>query len=292
MANEREERGRSMLLSFQVITDTHVTAKAEHAYNRNLERALRDIAAEAPATDGIMHAGDVTNHGFMREYREWRRIWSRFSGKLPAPLAAAGNHDVGLGIWRLRMSRFLHGTGMEAGYHDHWIKGYHFIFLGTEKAHKLHCSLSKKQLAWLEAKLGEGDSPEQPTFLFLHQPLLNTVSGSYQDQGWWGVRQDRELRDILARHPQAFIFTGHTHWELAARNCCFDGDGELPHMFNVASVAYLWTDEGKYLEGSQGLYVEVYRDRVVVRGRDFARGAWLEKARFEVIERRLSRGVS
>jgi hypothetical protein len=43
----------------------------------------------------------------------------------------------------------------------------------------------------------------------------------------------------------------------------------------------LWTDEDEHKDGSQGLFVEVYADRVVVKGRDFAAGAWLDNARFE-----------
>ncbi|MNW66289.1 hypothetical protein D3C74_447440 [compost metagenome] len=53
-------------------------------------------------------------------------------------------------------------------------------------------------------------------------------------------------------------------------------------MFNAASVAYLWTDEDEHKDGSQGFYVEVYRDHVLVRGRDFTRGEWVEAAQYRV----------
>jgi len=49
------------LPSFQVITDTHVTIDPEHVHNRNLERALQDIAENGQDSIGIMHAGDVNN---------------------------------------------------------------------------------------------------------------------------------------------------------------------------------------------------------------------------------------
>ncbi|WP_058302949.1 metallophosphoesterase family protein [Gorillibacterium timonense] len=282
MGHERMERGRECLLSFQVITDTHVTANPKHSYNKNLEQALEDIAVQAPNTDGIMHVGDVTHHGFKREYREWNRIWDQFQDVLPSPFVATGNHDIGLGFWRYRLAGFLRGTGMRGAYHDHWIRGHHFIFLGSEKSLKLHCSLSGQQLDWLDAKLGEGAVAGRPVFVFLHQPLLNTVSGSYQDQGWSGVREDRELRAVLARHPQAILFTGHTHWELESRNCCFQGKEGFPSLFNAASVAYLWSDSGKHVTGSQGFYIEVYPGRVLIRGRNFTQGEWVEKAQFVI----------
>ncbi|MNF05902.1 hypothetical protein D3C80_2057360 [compost metagenome] len=53
-------------------------------------------------------------------------------------------------------------------------------------------------------------------------------------------------------------------------------------MFNAASVAYLWNNEDVHIDGSQGLYVEVFRDKVLVRGRDFTTGTWIESACFEV----------
>ncbi|HEY8529428.1 MAG TPA: metallophosphoesterase [Paenibacillaceae bacterium] len=71
------------LLKFQVITDTHVTKDPGHVHNRNLAKALEDIRREAPDSDGIMHAGDITDHGYPEEYAEFRRIWREHGGGLP-----------------------------------------------------------------------------------------------------------------------------------------------------------------------------------------------------------------
>lgn len=269
-------------LTFQVITDTHVTEDPNHVYNRHFEQALKDIAANDPASAGIMHAGDVTDHGFPQEYEEFRRIRDLHKDGLPPMYLATGNHDVALGVWESRLGNFLEATKMPAAYHDHWVGGYHFIFLGTEKGLELFCHLSEEQLEWLDAKLGEDASPGKPVFVFLHQPLMNTTAGSMESQKWYGVTQDAELKAVLSKHRQAILFTGHGHWELEAERNYYDGGDRLPAMFNAASVAYLWTDEDKRKEGSQGYYVEVYEDRVLVRGRDFAKGAWVESARFEV----------
>ncbi|MGG3453883.1 metallophosphoesterase family protein [Paenibacillus rhizolycopersici] len=276
------QRDEGILLTFQVITDTHVRADGQHTHNVNLEQALRDIAENGAGSAGIMHAGDVTDHGFPEEYGAWNRTWEQFGGTLPPLYVTMGNHDVALGNWEARLGLFLRSTGTEGIYHDHWIDGYHFIFLGTEEGLELFSSLSEKQLAWLDDKLGESAAVDRPVFVFLHQPLMNTVAGSYEAQRWYGVVQDAELRAVLARHPQAILFTGHTHWELDAPNTSYGVEGEGPAMFNAASVAYLWTDEDEHKDGSQGFYVEVYRDHVLVRGRDFTRGEWVEAAQFRV----------
>ncbi|OMF88302.1 metallophosphoesterase [Paenibacillus sp. FSL R7-0337] len=288
------------LLTFQVITDTHVTADPEHEYNQNFRRALEDLALHAQGSSGIMHIGDITDHGFPNEYEEVQRILEQHQASLPQLRYTLGNHDVGLGHWESRLAMYTSRMGMPGPYHDHWIGGYHFIFLGTEEGLPTFCNLSAEQLQWLDRKLGErapdkpeanshlqphteqASLPDQPVFLFLHQPLKDTVAGSLESQEWYGVTQDQELRTILSRHPQTLLFTGHTHWELEVGNTMYPGNGQTATMFNAASVAYLWTDADEHKNGSQGYYIEVYADKVLVRGRDFTTGTWIEAAQYEV----------
>jgi 3',5'-cyclic AMP phosphodiesterase CpdA len=187
------------------------------------------------------------------------------------------------GVWQKRLNDFTAITGMKGSYHDHWIEGYHYIFLGSEQPHPKDCDMSAEQLNWLEAALSEQASPDRPIFVFLHQPLMDTVAGSMKDQGWFGVNQDAEVKAILSRYPQAILFSGHTHWQLEAPRTMYEGGGHSPTMFNAASVAYLWTDEDEHLEGSQGLQVDVYTDQVVVRGRDYLTGTWIEGAEYTIL---------
>ncbi|QYR20967.1 metallophosphoesterase [Paenibacillus sp. sptzw28] len=270
------------LAAFQVITDTHVTDKPDHVYNRNFERALKDIIDNADRSSGIMHVGDLTDHGFIEEYRELIRIIGENSEGLPEIYFTVGNHDVALGDWPARLRNFTAYTGMKGAYHDHWIDGFHYIFLGTEQGLEKFCHLTEEQLTWLAAKLGEDASADKPVFVFLHQPLKNTVAGSLESQNWYGVVQDEDLRNLLHRFPQAIMFSGHTHWHLEAGHTMVDGMGRTATMFNAASVAYLWIDEDAHLDGSQGYYVEIYPDKVLVRGRDFVTGSWIESAQFQV----------
>lgn len=277
---ESKERKGNVRLQFQVITDTHVRTDPGHTHNANLARALEDIRRAAPSSDGIMHVGDITDHGHEEEYAEFNKIWREHGAGLPTAYYASGNHDVGGGHWPSRLKAYLDATEMNAPYHEHWVKGYLFIFLGTEEGLELFSSLSEKQLSWLDGRLAESKSLNRPAFVFLHQPLKDTVAGSHESQKWYGVTQDEALKEVLSKHRHAVLFTGHTHWELEAPHTLFD-DQQLPRMFNAASVAYLWTDEDEHKDGSQGLFVEVYEDRIVVKGRDFAAGQWLENVRYE-----------
>ncbi|KAA8784053.1 Icc protein [Paenibacillus sp. 4624] len=212
-------------------------------------------------------------------------------GEVQTKIPAGANAETitVAGLWHRRLKDFEAATGMKGSYHDHWINGYHYIFLGTEQPHPKDCEMSSEQLEWLDTKLAEQAVLDHPIFIFIHQPLMDTVAGSLQNQGWYGVNQDAELKAVLAKYPQAILFSGHTHWQLQAPHTMYDGTGQMPTMFNASSVAYLWTDEDEHLEGSEGLHVEIYKDRVVVKGRDFAAGKWIEGAeytvRYSVLER-------
>lgn len=278
----RRMNENQLIITFQVITDTHVTIDPQHVHNQNLDQALKDIITMSHNSVGIMHVGDVTDHGFEQEFTELHRILSLNEAGLPKITYTVGNHDVGLGNWEQRISNFLSQTGMSAPYHDHWIEGYHFIFLGTEMGLEIFCDLSEEQLIWLDHKLSEHASISKPIFLFLHQPLMDTVGGSYKEQDWYGVTQDKPLRAIVEQYPQTILFTGHTHWELEAGHAMADKQGTMPAMFNASSVAYLWTDDDEHKVGSQGYYVEVYADKVLVRGRDFSAKQWIQKAQFQI----------
>ena len=59
-------------------------------------------------------------------------------------------------------------------------------------------------------------------------------------------------------------------------------DENLPTIFNTASVAYLWSDAQATIEGAQGYFVKVYKDKVLVLGRDFDNEQWLASAQYLV----------
>ncbi|NQX66504.1 metallophosphoesterase [Paenibacillus alba] len=273
-----------IFVKFQVITDTHVQGSPTETYSRNFNSALQDISATVSDSDGIMHIGDITDSGTLAEYNTFSSIWNLYKGSLPPMHVTLGNHDVRWADFNQRLSSFTAITGMRKQYYDLWIKGYHFIFLGTEKGLKDSSYLSETQLKWLDEKLSEKEARDKPIFIFHHQPLKNTVAGANvannKDFNWYGVRQDRELKTILSKHPQSILFSGHTHWELGSKDTMYSA--KYATMFNCASAGYLWTDNDIGKAGSQGFFVEVYKDKVLVKGRDFLAKSWIPDAQYVV----------
>ncbi|WP_379360510.1 MULTISPECIES: S-layer homology domain-containing protein [unclassified Paenibacillus] len=269
---------------FQVLSDMHVMGDPNHIHNKHLDDTLKDIAELAPDSDGIMTVGDNTENGYEEQYKELARIFDKYKEQLPESYFVEGNHDVRWGDWDIRSDLFEKYTNMTSKYYDVWVKGYHFIFLGTEKGLKDYSYLSDEQLQWLEQKLAEDAAANKPVFVFHHQPLKNTVAGTQVSKNpsfyWYGVRQDRELKTILSKYPQAIMFSGHTHWELGSMDTMYNS--KYATMFNTAATSYLWTDGNASKVGNQGYFVEVYDDKVLVKGRDFMNDKWIANAQFEV----------
>lgn len=80
------------------------------------------------------------------------------------------------------------------------------------------------------------------------------------------------------------MFNGHTHWDMNSEKTLHYKTEELPFVLNTASVAYLWSSydipEGEFLEGSQGYFVRIYEDKVIVLGRDFLVNKFIPSAMF------------
>ncbi|MEK8130987.1 metallophosphoesterase [Paenibacillus filicis] len=297
------------LLTFSVLSDIHVGAK-DTVSQRKLSAALADLHDVNPEADALVINGDLTN-GTPADYSKLRSLLKQAA--LPEKVRfTIGNHEF-YKAWlddkgaysktgfphnetdSASISRFLQFTGEKRVYNADTIGEHRFIFLGSEQYRQSDpdneedAYLSADQLAWLKKELSQASSSRKaaskPIFVFLHQPLPYTVAGSQYYVNTRAVIQHKELKTILSAYPQVILFTAHTHWEL-----------KLPHtlvrdrftMVNSSSVGEPLTDLGPEGEkpvsadASEGLYVEVYRDRVEIKGRDFYHRQWIPEAQFAV----------
>lgn len=284
------------LTSFQVVSDVHVAVKDQHLaspdakelHANHLRAMAEDVVATCPNSDALIVVGDVANSGQESEWKKNAEILSSVSG-LPSVYYSVGNHDLYNGSYSTQIGYFKKYANVESVYYEKEIGGFHHIFLGSESNDKsgVDADLTETQLNWFESRLEsitKQDANKQ-IFVHLHQSLYNTVAGSFKGQGWNGVMQDGRLRTILKKYPQVYMFNGHSHWELNSYGNMHRADGELPNIFNTASVGYLWSSydnpTGEYLKGSQGYFVMVYQDKTVVLGRDFENGKYIPSACYE-----------
>ncbi|MBQ9783059.1 MAG: metallophosphoesterase [Clostridia bacterium] len=312
----------TLLSSFQIVSDLHIrVASVGSIHNTHFNQMLADIQQIDPNTQGIFVAGDAADTGLAAEFEELRALWEASGLSVPLYLSI-GNHEFKEGStsgysaeYATKVENFITYANAylededqmtDKQYYDVWVGGIHYIFLGSEYA-GTHAYLSDAQLAFLDAALAEDRDASRPTFILLHQPMYNTIAGGMPGQGWNGViagdsnyqawvaagkpglkdTYEAPLREILAKYPEAMMFSGHSHWNMTSESNMHVANDTLPnHLFNTASVGYLWNDTrvttGEYEEGSQGYYVRVYDTYVELWGRDFANGKWIPNAMYRV----------
>lgn len=281
------------IAEFQVVSDIHIS-NAE--YISHFQSMLNDIAQNSPNSCGIFAVGDVVDQGGIPAY--WQSLWSTYDAaeNVPFLYIGMGNHEsFGFAnpTYEQRLQTFLQNLRLPSGtekpqtaYYDVWANGFHFVFLSSTQ-NSAYAFIGDEQYDWLEQVLA--NSPDnRPVFLFMHESMINTVAGSTAEEGWWGLQDDTRLRQILQQYPNAFLFNGHSHWILDSENCMYGG-GDQAAIFNTSSVAYLWHSYdvvgGEYMAGSEGYYVQVFKDKVLVRGRNFLTGEWVSSAQFVVDNR-------
>lgn len=234
-------------LTFSVLGDVHGdTVK--------LAEAIGDLYKIKPGMDAMVLNGDTVDQGSKAQYNAIEECLKRNGSILPKTIIKnIGNHefyDNKKGVNKpadvdYLISRYLDFSGEKAVYHDIWIKGYHFISLGSEVSNTpelgaAQAFISPKQQEWLKEKLAEGYQPGKPIFVFLHQHLSSNNGNAIK--GWPGVKQDAEIKKILSQYPEVFIFTSHTHTSLESVNVTPNQPFTRVH---TGAVKYVFILDGK-----------------------------------------------
>lgn len=275
--------------------------------SNNYAAALNDIKTVSGADSDVFIVGDVTESGREEEWTLVDKITAE-NGFEDGVYYMLGNHDYygvyDRGDWQkgtdfaTAVSPFTDwvadkaaalGGAMAVGggglWYDVEVNGVHHISLNTEASDGdwVCAHLSAEQLAWLEERL-EAIKGE-PVFVYLHQPLTDTTSGTLPGEGWDhvkidGVRSADRLKEILGKYPNAFFVSGHNHRELDSYRAVFPASTAQKNNFiQTGGTAYIDKEitPGVNLR-HEGWYVRVYEDKVVFLGREFTTGMWLSGA--------------
>lgn len=285
-----------LLLSLVLLSDLHINAE-NTGLTEKLHMALRDVTSFEPAPDVIVLGGDLVDGGRDKDYEQLRKVLSQY--RLPPVYGLMGNHEYydvwydAQGVWsretmpngktdalaRERFIRFMNYPGRP--YHDVWVNGVHLIMLSQE-AYQQELPwvgeggwYSDEQLNWLREVM-KVHADGSPALVFIHQPLPppGYDGGSHQ------LIRARAFYDILAPYRNVFVFSGHNHISLEASGR-YTRDANF-HWFQNASVGKTWLDTSAQPNPVQGLYIQVYSDHVVVRGREFSTNSWIETAHWQV----------
>lgn len=278
--------GSGPLYTFDILSDTHLTSNLGFIHDLNFDYALKEMNKLDPSSSGLIINGDTVDSGLEENWKAYAQILNQ--NKHPKVDLSLGNHDTWQDNYWIDQSEyekskenFQKYSGKSNVYYDDWINGSHFIFLGSEQSDGNTAYFSDDQLKWFDKTLAENAANNKPIFVFIHQPLHNTVAGSKDGQGCGNdLAQDTKVRQILAKYPQAILFTGHTHWEFGSKDIMYNSN--YCTMFNIPSCGYCWTDANTEDDISEGYYVEVYKDKVLVKGRNFTNREWDRIAEYQV----------
>ncbi|MDF2924100.1 MAG: metallophosphoesterase [Paenibacillaceae bacterium] len=285
-------------MSFFILSDLHVNAGVDYP-SEHLKKSLEQITGEfAGKTDCMVFTGDLTESGTDSEYKELRSVLSPF--KLPPYYANMGNHDYynvwidKSGSWNKEAfpngktdeqskQTFCNFFNLEKPYYAVEVKGYTIIMLSQEVYQQSRPDVgegawySDEQLQLLSAKLAENKGGK-PVFVMIHQPL----PAAGQDGGSHRLIPAKKFREILKPYPNVFVFSGHGHQDF--QNGTQHYMQESFHWFVNSSIGRVLNAKYEHVrkDAAQGLYVQVYEDRVELKGREFSTASWIKEADWNV----------
>ena len=263
-------------LNFTIISDVHVETNNWKRYPA-FTQGLRNVPKSESGNDAIIVLGDSVMCGQYFENVIFHGLASMFM-RNETVLPVLGNHDAGngdgdpvkiLNRW-YRFTDAFFGIKLEHPYYYRVIDGYYFIILGMETDQTQECVYSDEQLDWLEDTLALAAESGKPAFVIAHFPLHWSKDQNYQTT--W--RPLQILQNYYREHD-LFFLCGHHHTPLQ-RDQSFRFQNGIPQIY-APSLSRLSDVEPHDMteKTGEGIIVELYADRLLVRGRNFVRSAWV-----------------
>ena len=279
-----------LLCEFVVVSDLHIGSGK--TAEKNTLAMLSDVKRTSPNALGIIVVGDAVEAAEQDFYVQLEKLHAQMQGAPKLYLGVGDRSYLTRDTYAYDAARYAqnlqlflkyagHPTNqtLDKPYYSYMLGDALMVFIGADSYQNGNAVYSQAQLDWLDKVLDDADAYE-PIFLFMHEPFPNTASGSLSAQGYGNVHNPDQLKAVLKKYENVYLFNGHTQWSLEAeRTMSYLNSGSC--IFNTAGVAHLWDDKdgaGYEVAGNQGYYVTVYEDAVLIRGRNFSTGEWISNA--------------
>ena len=276
------------LAKFIVVSDVHLSFDYQDYIDRT-QNMFEDIAEFCPDNDAIIVNGDITNSGMLEEYEKFAELAEASGFSYPDDFVLViGNHDQynsseGTDKVPNLTDLFRQQAGISDQihpYYDRTVNGVHLVIMGPDHYPDDgwdKFGISSNEIEWLDELINADLENEQLSFVFMHEPLYETVRNT--EPGDWGHEwslsdEDNEnLHECIRKHPNVIFFTGHTH----AMPDTVQLEADEPLYVGTGSVAYCVDDVDDdstgnadiSTYGSYGWEVTVWTTCVRFRLRDF-----------------------
>ena len=270
-------------LVFSVLSDVHMEGNNLGRFNLFGE-GIRDVNS-ATKNDALVFLGDNTMNGQNIEHTFFYGLLDRYN-HIENVLVTSGNHDLcpseqNSGDYNTQANQFIsfYNTfleeNIEKAYYSREINGYKFIVLASESDAGVQQYISVEQLLWLESELKSAESMGKPVFIFNHYPLNHTWPFVWTE-GHVGL--ESELLHLLMRksNNQIVYFSGHLHMGLNDNEVSYVNEENITYISVPAFGADNNVGNADIQNNGMGLYVEVYKDEILVRVRNYAEHEWMD----------------
>ena len=260
------ERPDDLITSFAVVSDIHVETNNPASYE-NYSDVLYGLRA-GEDLDAVIYTGDNVMNG---QVPEDFLFYSALRIMKPAKhnLVVVGNHDVGNGEgdYDSLRKKFVANNALYLGninmtdYYYRVINGCYMIVLSTEDNSASGFTMTEDQFVWLEGVLEKAKEDNAHVFVFSHFPIRYLRDSAPE-----------RLGKLLTEYNCELFMHGHIHDHL--------GKDNFYNSYGVDCINLTRVTETTDYDAGDGIVVEVYEDEIVVKGRDFINGEWIEGLRY------------
>lgn len=287
---------------FQALSDIHIqhddsywVHSKPHFANALNMAAKRDV-------EFIAICGDQVNgYGYSNLEKEWPQYLriiadSDFANPI---YETNGNHEIkGNGdkqaqtqdhnIYKIASGLNVETSAMSSTtYYEKTINGDHFLFMTLEKSGSPneYSEFSDEQLNWLEGLLKKYKNDGHKIVLFQHALIKQYGAGDDLNTPYYGGALNPEFDDvkrfmsILEANKDVIWFSGHSHVDFKYKYNISNMDGTTCYTVHIPSTSSTThpnpsTGSNDYImsaDSSQGYFVDVYKDYVVLGGTDLVK---------------------
>lgn len=260
------ERPEDLITSFAVVSDVHVESNFPESYE-NFSKVLSGIKAGEDIETVVFTGDNVMNGQVIEDFLFYSAV--RIMKPAKNNLVVVGNHDLGNsdGDYEQLRKKFIANNALYLGniitedYYYRVIDGCYIIVLSSEDTTTWEFRMSEEQFAWLEDVLKEAKENDAPVFVFNHYPIRFLKDSD-----------PSRLADLLKEYGCELFVHGHIHDDLDSAN--------FYNSYGVDCINLPRVTEVHQYEAGDGIVVEVYENEIVVRGRDFIKGEWIDGLRY------------
>lgn len=241
---------------FGILSDTHVTGPECAA---ELRRALK-FFREADV-DAVLHCGDVTDLGYLRELEVFKAVWNGIMLQSVRFIAAMGNRDLSdTGKFprekrERERDQLLIGSGRAFGIRSFEVNGVNVIAVDWKHEGELEAYMTAHP---------ELRDPSRPLIVIQHPHPKGTVFGA---DGW--MADDERAGCYLRMFPKAMVFSGHSHVPLNELGSLWRGD------FTSAAAGSYYLGPSTAKGGREVSVVDVSDDGAMLHRYDLSSGETL-----------------